>query len=75
MCKFNTIIILEKPETFKLLQEYGISEVVTRNKSNKPKPTITQDFKDQFIINNKYDYELYNFAANLSLSKLKKFNY
>ena len=75
LCKFNTIIILEKPETFKLLQEYGIAEVVTRNKSNKPKPIITQDFKDQFIINNKYDYELYNFAANLSISKLKKLNY
>ncbi len=70
--KFSTIIVLENKETYKLLKKYNINQLAHCNQrtTDKPKKDINQ--YEEFKKNNKYDYELYNYAIKLSNIQLKK---
>ena len=65
--KFNSIIILENPESYKLLQKHGVNYTNQhRNKSKHPELKIKGITRKEFIKQNTYDYELYNYAKELS---------
>lgn len=68
---FSTIIILDIPETFQLLEKYNITDFIHQNRtSNKDEIEIKID-KKQFIKDNKFDYMLYEHAKYLSSKQLR----
>lgn len=71
LSKFSTIIILEDIDTFKLLEKYNIFNIVHKNKNNNKNQNILCQL-EEFKKYNTYDYELYQYAINLTHSRLKK---
>lgn len=71
LSKFSTIIILEDQETFKLLEKYDIYKMEHKNK-NKNKKNIIANFED-FKNLNLYDYQLYEYAIELSKTQLENY--
>ena len=69
--RFSTIIILEDKDTFQLLEKYNIYNTEHKNKNNNNNKNILFNL-EEFKKYNTYDYELYNYAINLSHSKLVK---
>ena len=69
---FKVIIILENKKSYKLLQNIGIKNTSIPNNDKKTRYYIKKDdiFDKQFIENNKLDYNLYNYAIELSNKQL-----
>tara|TARA_E500000178_G_C16915785_1_gene704862 strand:+ start:488 stop:1234 length:747 start_codon:yes stop_codon:yes gene_type:complete len=72
LTKFSTVLILEDKDTFKLLKKYNINKITHKNKAVSTTPVVTNI--DEFKMNNKYDYALYNYAVKLSRKRLKNIN-
>ena len=72
---FKAIIILENPVSFKLLEQFGIANVMESERLNVRKldNKIIVD-KQQFERNNILDYKLYEYAKELSSSQLLEYN-
>ena len=71
--KFSTILILENKNTFKLLEKYNIYNITHNNQGSQSNKKIVSNF-EKFKKNNKYDYELYDYAIELSRKKLDRLN-
>ncbi len=72
---FKAILILENPESFKLLEQFGVRNAMNskRLKVRKSCKAIVLN-KEEFEKNNILDYKLYEYAKVLSLSQMKKYN-
>ncbi len=71
--KFSTILILENKDTFKLLEKYDIYNIAHNNQGSQSNKKIVSNF-EKFKKYNTYDYELYNYAIELSRKKLEQLN-
>jgi len=62
---FDDIIILENTKTFNTLYKYDITNTkIYKNKAPKYDINIPPNFKERFIIENNYDYKLYEYVIN-----------
>jgi hypothetical protein len=63
---FESIVILEIPDSFGRLSRYGISGPVLRlNGRNRNALDIPRGFREEFIEQNALDYELYKYARDI----------
>lgn len=69
--RFRTILIFENEKSFDLLLKYKITVNNDLNKNTNNNKFIIS--RNEFIKYNKYDYELYNYAKQLSNQQIKKF--
>lgn len=65
---FSIIIILENPRSFSLLGKIGINDPPKHLKRRDTKDirSVTNEFKNKFMEENRYDYELYEYAKKIS---------
>ena len=72
---FKAILILEKPESFKLLEQFGVRNSMTSERLNirKSRKTLIVN-KEEFEKNNVLDYKLYEYAKALSSAQMKRYN-
>ena len=73
--KFSAILILENPQSFRLLHKYGINHIGQHNKSNKYRIDPNTVPLAKFKHNNQYDYKLYDYACSLSNKQLEKLSH
>jgi hypothetical protein len=72
---FKAILILENPESFKLLEQFGIRNSMNskRLKVRKSRKRLIVNEKE-FKKNNILDYKLYEYAKALSSAQMKRYN-
>jgi hypothetical protein len=69
--RYDAILILENPDSFKLIEKYKFNNVSKKNKTSSKNYNIGIT-KNEFVNQNKLDYELYNYAKYLSDNQLKR---
>ncbi len=63
---FDSVLILEKPESFRLLNKYGvIGPIVHVNQRKRLVAGLPEDFKSEFVADNEFDYKLYKYGLIL----------
>ena len=69
LARFDCVVILEQPETFAQLKQFGLSK--RRHSNRTPRVTTFDLTEEEFAKDNTYDYELYEYAKQLAKRKTK----
>lgn len=71
LCSFEVIIILDHPETFKLLKSnFGVEMLHQKKNKTSKHYSISAEFEQKFRYENHWDYQLYQFCRDRVLSKI-----